>query len=192
MKAGAYDPADKQDKDKPNPPTDLEYKTVSSFASEGEKVAGTTEGQVYDLASRTWRPHIIAGYFDGKTGRAFLPPDRPGWGRVAIRSGNDYRLASGLYTVSNTPVLYFYRPLGDGTAFPTFDALKPRLTGRTEKEGGVACAEIAFKDMPPGSTRTLWCDPERGYLPIREEHRKGFGEYDQNFVYRNDPKRGWV
>ena len=35
MKAGAYDPADKQDKDNPNPPTDLEYKTVCSFASEG-------------------------------------------------------------------------------------------------------------------------------------------------------------
>jgi hypothetical protein len=168
----------------------VECKTPRSFAADGQRAAGTWEGQVYDFPTRGWKPHFLAGYFDGKASLAFLPPDRPGWGRVLTRSGAD-GLIPGLNMISYVAVGHFYRPMGGG-ALTSFETHKPTLTNRSVKIRGKDCVELVIKDFPPGSTRTIWCDPQRDFLPVREEHRNSFSDYDQDYEYRKDDKRGWV
>jgi hypothetical protein len=190
VKAGAYNAGVPRDNPGPHPPKDAEYKSACSFAADGEMVAATAEGQLYDFASKSWKPSITAGYFNGKTALALSPPERPGWGRATIRTGND-RLDAGLWSTPNSPVLHYYRPLGGGV-FASFEFYKPTLSGRTETIREVACVEVVIKDVPPGSTRTIWCDPARGFLPIREQHRNSFSDYVQELEYRKEEKRGWV
>jgi hypothetical protein len=175
----------------PHPPKDVEYTTTKSFAADGEKVAGTEEGQIYFITGKRWQPYMHTGRFNGRTAMELNPLQRPGWGLVTLRSGKD-RLDASLSSFANKPVLRFCRPLG-AAAFEILDFKKVKLSGRTEKIRGAECAEVVIEGVVPHSSYSVWCDPDRGYLPLRERDRYRDGDgFDFEWEYRLDDRKRWV
>ncbi|MCI0703834.1 MAG: hypothetical protein L0241_22470, partial [Planctomycetia bacterium] len=193
-KAGAYDGfiADR-DNPGPHPPKDHEYPALCSFAVDGDKVATTDERSSYFLNGKTWNPSMQACRFDRKAGMMIDPLARPGWGDVRIEKGTTGATKFSISTIANEAVRRIYRPLGGGL-FPAFELEKAKLTDRTEKIQNIECVEIVGKNtVQPAFTYSLWCDPDRGFLPIREKREYGTGStYLFEWEYRRDDKKRWV
>jgi hypothetical protein len=189
IKKGEYDLDIDEEQTSPHPPEDHETTTKRSLAMDGDKFAGTTEGQSYYAGKKTWVPSMHAGFFDGQSSLELDPLAVPGWGRATIRSGKDH-LDAGLLTSATRPILRFCRPLGS-LAYIGLDFKEFQFSGRTEKIRGVACVKMVVDD-----DYSIWCDPERGYLPIRERYRYPKGEgYYFDWKYRQEKDRwllaGW-
>src|SRR5262245_24947385 len=173
--------------DGPHPPKDVELTTAYGLAADGVKIAGSEEGQRYLVSEKPWTPFMRAGFFDGRTALELNPLFQPGWGQVTIRSGND-RLDAELDSWENGPVLRLYRPLGGG-AFAPLDFKTVKLTGRTETIRGARCAEVVIESNA-NAPFSVWCDPARGYLPLRETGGGQGVEYE--LEYRRDDQKRWV
>ena len=191
MKAGALDYVPDLNTPGPHPPKDTEYKAVCSFASDDDKAASSIEDSIYSMITKTWCPAAAAIYFDGNCRVRVDPLSFSGWAQVSIGTGK-LPLGTGLDSYINGPVLRLYRPLGGG-AFSAFPFEEYKLSGRTEKIRGATCVEIDRKNPPanPDHGHWLWCDPERGFLPVRVRQRYGDG-YDLDWEYRKDDTGQWV
>jgi hypothetical protein len=193
VKAGSYGDPFGMDGPGPHPPKDHEFKATCSFAIEGEKWAVADERMAYAPGTKDWLPHAASTSFDGETWMTVFPLLSRGWARVQIETGTSRN--SGFFSsLINHPVRMTYRPLSGPAPF-NFEQYK--LTGRTAKIGEVECVEIvptdkAKKDGPPGYDYSLWCDPDRDFLPIREKYRRASGGHDVDYAYRQDEKGRWM
>jgi hypothetical protein len=193
IKAGSYDNPGGTEPPGPHPPKDHEITATCSFAADGEKLAFADERMIYFPEKQTWVPYARSHQFDGKTWMTVYPQLRRGWGDVQVETG--FSRNSGVVTsLTNQAVRMAYRPL---TGPAPFDFGVFKFSGRTTKIGEAECIEMvltdkAKKDGPPGYDYSLWCDPERGFLPVRWKQRYASGGYDLDWEYRKDDQGRWV
>jgi hypothetical protein len=186
VKAGAYGKPDG-----PHPPEDKTFRAAGSFAADGDKAAATEERLIYGTTEKTWQPYMRASRFDGRTFMVLAPLDRPGWGHARIESGTPV-LGLGLIPSTSDPIQDLYRPLGGG-AFPALEFEKFKLADGRETIRKTECIEVTLKEPKPPAGHSLWCDPERGFLPIRAKRRGSGGDgYDVDWTYRKNEAGRWV
>jgi hypothetical protein len=111
---------------------------------------------------------------------------QPGWTRVNIERREK---TINVRATSNDAMKWLYRPLGGG-AFSTFDFDQFKLfTG--EKIGGIACVEL--RKTTGNFQYSIWCDPNREFLPIRHSWQYEGGEGNVlDWVYHKDGKGQWT
>jgi hypothetical protein len=187
VKAGAY--AGRPDG--PHPPEDKTFAAACSFAADGDKAAATEERLSYYLTEKTWQPHMRASRFDGRTFMVLSPLARPGWGHARIEKGTPV-LGLGLHLSTGDPIQGLYRPLGGG-AGPAFEFEKYKLGVGRETIREIDCIAVALKEPKPPAGYWLWCDPQRGFLPIRAKRRYSNGSgHDLDWAYRKNEAGRWV
>lgn len=195
VKAGSSPSSGDANNPGPHPPDDAEFTEVCSLACDGPRAAAAWEGLGYAPGTKSWMPLSRAAFFDGKDSLSISSLAQPGWVRANVQRGEG-QFPVALHTRVNTPVLKLYRPLGGG-AFPKFDFDQFKLSDRTRKIGGVACVELVPKnplrnDAIPDYGYRLWCDPARGFLPVREQQRYESDGHDLDWSYRQDGQKRWV
>lgn len=185
VKAGSYDflfELGKTEVPGPHPPEDYEGTTSFSQSADGEKVATTVEGAGYSHSRKTWGPSLFADYFDGRTVTTIDPLARPGWGKFKSVKGKD-AADFAYYTPVWSAIAHVYRPVGSG-ASAAFDLKNAKLSDRAEKIGGVTCVKLDVEVQ--GVRHSLWCDPARGYLPIRSKQVDAGHVTELEWRYRED------
>jgi thiol-disulfide isomerase/thioredoxin len=130
--------------------------------------------------------------FDGATSRRIFFSQDPAQSREVATLSTGYHDPSG----GNPSLMLAYRALhpifGSIKATDLRDPSKFRVLAQRGKIGDVACVVIETK-LNPGMLWSLWLDPARDYLPLRE-HRTMNGE-DRiriDLSYRADATCGWV
>jgi hypothetical protein len=183
---GSFDPKDPG----PHPPKDTELKVTRSFAADGEKAAFVGDSWAYWQQKKEFTPYKETIRFDGVAAQFFEPDPKTGWQRVSIETDKE-RAAGWLRYVPHEPLLLVYRPLGEHVL--TGGLENYQLSGRTEQIRGATCVELVRKDAAKyGSVDSLWCDPDREFLPIRHTERVGNAGEDTEWEYRKNDKGQWV
>jgi hypothetical protein len=174
----------------PHPPKDTELKVTRSFAGDGEKAECVENEWAYWPQKKEFRPYKETARFDGVATLSFEPDPKPGWQQMRIETDKE-RAAGWVHHVPNKPLRFVYRPLGDRVLDGGLEDYK--LSGRTERLGGVRCVEIVRKDAAKyGGVDSLWCDPAREFLPIRASQRVENAGEDTDWEYRKDDRERWV
>jgi hypothetical protein len=162
------------------PPQDVAHDIVHRLLVADQRMAYEYAGNVWRMHSRAFERRAYRSAWDGETSLTYLPSVRASDGSVADRAIiNTERHSPDAQTNAYLqPVLYALRPIDPVAGLvPRDSAQKPielDLVGEVEHAGKRAL------HVRLDSTREVWLDPARGYLPVRY------------VVHSPDRKRVWL